>query len=155
MLSALFLTSCARETRNVFDLTEVSFIVLDSSGKNVFNPAHDVPFCFDDLKLYKLNEFGERFLVQTDLETDRRLRVVNDDGTYFLIVPLNLDSLDDGYSHNLLQIGSSREISIKSRMKLQLPLFTIMGGALRYEELIIDGEKLTNDEIYSPVTLFL
>lgn len=154
MLSALFLTSCAKEGGNLFDLTEVSFIVLNSSGENVFDPERDGQLCFADLKLYRLNEFGERLLVETDSQTDRGLRVVDNDGTYCLIVPLDLESLGD-YSYNILQIGSSREVSIRARMKLELPLFTIMGGALRYDELIIDGQKVKGGDNYSPIQLTL
>lgn len=146
------LFSCKKEEggNSVNVYSEVRLALTNVEGRNIFE-SKGGSLGMGDLDLYYVNKAGEREIQNnSNLDLPKNMNIVDEESIKEKVLRVfgNLTPQSDGFAESILVIKGYSEISIKLKVE-------ISGGSKGYSQVIVNGKKLSENELGHAVSVRL
>jgi len=159
LLFTLLLTlSCEERSAPNFDSNEVSLLLLDEKGRNLFDPKSPSTLSLNDIRVYYIDNKGQRILQNHTAQDKQHLAIdtFKETASAILKVRINMDDANQEFAKTLINIHPYGEIDISATTQM-LPLSSPLGagGSIVYENLHVNAVRIASNNNYKPVQLQL
>lgn len=146
ILFSIFLVSGCGDgasEKNFFDQDEVNLMLTNESGKNLFNDYSVPVLPLDSIKLYYLDEKGNRILQPYSTNDERNLSVIRGSKNIPAILSLRISMREviKDRSVTIINFGDKGSLVITAKIHIT-GLTGPMGGSLYYNNVLFNGRKL-------------